>query len=66
MQGALEEFMQARTRADERFQAFVSEELGLLKGEVARCVWTLCVWFGGIGGWDTRGAKRVETEINQQ
>lgn len=36
VQGALDEFMQARTLADERFQSFVGEELSLLKAEVAR------------------------------
>ena len=39
--------MQARARADERFQAVVAEELGLLKGEVARCV-RLCACLGGV------------------
>lgn len=36
IQSALDEFMQARSRADERFQTVVGEELSLLKAEVAR------------------------------
>jgi hypothetical protein len=36
VQSALEQFMQARGRADEKFQAFVGEELAGLKAEMAR------------------------------